>query len=255
MTAPSLFLMIVLMSGTIATIFFPLRPVGLIGRSDPVDEFFVGVGDLNRRDLDPSKTFLIDSTHGEDQAVNVMVTNDKDEDTLAKMQIILSSLHRAFFSLLDQQGVLPDIKELIKDRRAKVLAGTSLVFSGAYPLGISPSHTELWRLSVLFGAACSVEISPSSTTHLISFRVDTQKAVQARSLGIMIVTPQWLFACFRAWQKIDLHPFILAAPQDLELDDALGLELDNISSSENASDDDKSDSDDALAEELERDLI
>lgn len=47
------------------------------------------------------------------------------------------------------------------------------------------------------------------TTHLISNRIDTEKALESQERGIAAVRPEWIYECARKWQRVDLLPFKL----------------------------------------------
>ena len=121
-------------------------------------------------------------------------------------------MHAEFFKLYRTTGSLPDIKEIVDARRKTVLAGVAIVFSGIIPLGLPPDRFELWRLAEMFGATCDTSIW-CGTTHVISFRSDTDKVMQAVEAGIPVVKPDWLLACFRQWQRVPVEGFVVEGIQ------------------------------------------
>lgn len=48
------------------------------------------------------------------------------------------------------------------------------------------------------------------TTHLISNRIDTEKALESRERGIPAVKPDWIFECCRKWERLDWSNFKLS---------------------------------------------
>lgn len=47
------------------------------------------------------------------------------------------------------------------------------------------------------------------TTHLITNRVDTEKALESQERNIPAVKPDWIFECCRKWERLDWVPFKL----------------------------------------------
>jgi RNA polymerase II subunit A-like phosphatase len=83
---------------------------------------------------------------------------------------------------------------------------------------MSPTHFELWRLAEMFGAHCNTTIT-NETTHIISFRNDTDKVIQAIEAGIFVVKPEWLLACLKLWSKIPIKDYLLDRPPSRPLSD------------------------------------
>ena len=81
-----------------------------------------------------------------------------------------------------------------------------------------PTHFELWRLAEMFGARCNTAIT-HDTTHVISFRNDTDKVLQAMEAGIAVVKPEWLLACLKLWSKIQAKDYLLDRPPSRPLSD------------------------------------
>lgn len=67
---------------------------------------------------------------------------------------------------------------------------------------------EIWKLSTEFGAECEYELS-DRTTHLISNRVDTEKALESRERGIPAVKPDWIYSSCQRWERLDWKEFEL----------------------------------------------
>ena len=63
-------------------------------------------------------------------------------------------------------------------------------------------------MAVDFGAECEYEIN-DRTTHLISNRIDTEKALESKERGIPAVRPEWIYESCRKWEKLDWKEFQL----------------------------------------------
>lgn len=67
---------------------------------------------------------------------------------------------------------------------------------------------EIWKLSQDFGAKCEYELS-DATSHLISNRIDTEKALESQERGVPAVRPEWIYDCARKWERIDILSYKL----------------------------------------------
>lgn len=187
----------------------------------------MGVGDVNRTspphflladtEVKPEADTKIEppaslSSLGIQARVGDIIKEDVDEE-LPLIAGILSEVHKTFFDqLASPDSAPPDVKEILDARKRTALAGTSLAFSGIIPTGMPPERFELWRLATMFGASCSSAVQPGSTTHLITFRTDTDKVLQAVEAGdIAIVRPDWLLRCFREWRRVPEQEYRLAS--------------------------------------------
>lgn len=259
-----------------------------VGADIFVDTFFVGVGDINRTSVPSPPRFLLSETEearpesaepdGETKSelslpslkeeeqpssplgiqnhVKEIIKDDVDEE-LPLIADILDKVHETFFSRLANSGpgfAMPDVKEILEARKRTVLSGVNLAFSGIIPTGMPPERFELWRLATMFGASCSPTVRPGHTTHLITFRTDTDKVLQAIEAGnISIMRPDWLLRCFREWKRApekEHHlanlplpsPFHGSGPGTLDPDDLLAMNR------ELAELDDGNDSDDSTGD-------
>lgn len=231
----------------------------------------MGVGDINRTSPPGTPHFLLSETTpspapkpseattsaesaelssslGIQAHVKDIIKDDVDEE-LPLIAGILSKVHEQFFSqLLDSvpDTKPPDVKEILDSRKRATLSGVHLTFSGIIPTGMPPERFELWRLATIFGASCASTIQPGTTTHLVTFRTDTDKVLQAIEAGnIAIVKPDWLLRCFREWKRVSETGYHLAnldlisrpKPKGLDPDDLLAMnrelaELENSSDEE-----------------------
>lgn len=82
------------------------------------------------------------------------------------------------------------------------------MFSGIFHKNLTFEEQEIWKLSREFGAECEYELS-DTTTHLISNRIDTEKALESRERGIPAVKPEWIYECCRRWERVDYKEFRL----------------------------------------------
>jgi len=67
---------------------------------------------------------------------------------------------------------------------------------------------EIWKISRDFGADCEYELS-DKTSHLISNRIDTEKALESQERGIPAVKPDWIYECCRKWERLEWDSFKL----------------------------------------------
>lgn len=157
--------------------------------------FFLGIGDINEPmkeedslevptpmtgDLpkqDPntapiiSMTLIQPETSTAPQSIPkarpILADNDQD---LKHLSNALSKLHLEYFKTNASGTAKADVAKILPSLKINVLKGVHLVFSGIIPLGVDPSHQEVWILATHFGAKCYMEITPM-TTHLIAKKV------------------------------------------------------------------------------------
>ncbi|PNF41409.1 hypothetical protein B7P43_G14422 [Cryptotermes secundus] len=138
---------------------------------------------------------------GEDDLVEV---EDRD-DYLMYLEEILKTVHKAFYDLYDElNSEVPDLKSVIPYVRCKVLAGTSLVFSGLVPTHTPLEKSRAYLVARSMGAQVTQDLTPE-TTHLVAVRPGTAKVNSARRVArnVTIVTPDWLWCCGERWEKVD----------------------------------------------------
>jgi RNA polymerase II subunit A-like phosphatase len=138
---------------------------------------------------------------GEEDLVEV---EDRD-DYLMYLEEILKTVHEAFYDLYGElNGEVPDLKSVIPYVRRKVLAGTSLVFSGLVPTHIPLEKSRAYLVARSMGAQVTQDLTPE-TTHLVAVRPGTAKVNSARRMArsVTVVTPDWLWCCGERWEKVD----------------------------------------------------
>ncbi|KAI8939112.1 hypothetical protein NX059_004947 [Plenodomus lindquistii] len=109
-----------------------------------------------------------------------------------------------------QEGVVPDVAEIMPRIKSEVLDGTVVVFSGIIPLGVDVQSSDfaLWIMS--FGAEVSTSVN-RRTTHVIANpdRKTTKVKSAARYPHIKIVNPEWMFQCCTRWEHVDEGPYTI----------------------------------------------
>ena len=138
---------------------------------------------------------------GEDDLVEV----EDGDDYLMYLEEILKTVHKAFYDLYDElNGEVPDLKSVIPYVRRKLLAGTSLVFSGLVPTHTPLEKSRAYLVARSMGAQVTQDLTPE-TTHLVAVRPGTAKVNAARraARNTFIVTPDWLWCCAERWEKVD----------------------------------------------------
>ena len=104
---------------------------------------------------------------------------------------------------------VPDVKRLMPAMKERVLAGTTLVFSGVIPLGQNVMGSDLVRWAQSFGATVDERVS-HKTTHVIAARPGTAKVNKARKLAhVKIVGTAWLLDSLQQWRKVDESRYYL----------------------------------------------
>ncbi|KAE8557246.1 hypothetical protein EYB25_001952 [Talaromyces marneffei] len=111
--------------------------------------------------------------------------------------------------------LLPDVKVVMPQIKAKVLGGVVLVFSGVLPLGTDLQNADISLWAKSFGAVISSRIG-SKTTHLVAGRNRTAKVREAtRYPRIKIVTTQWLLDSLTNWKHMNEEPYLIPVhPED-----------------------------------------
>lgn len=125
---------------------------------------------------------------------------------------MLKTCHKRFFDNFEEVGrdteKLPNVKEILEQVKSEIFSGFSFVFSGLLHQNSIFEEQEIWKLSKDFGAECEYELS-DKTTHLISNRVDTEKALESQERGIPAVKVGWIYECCRKWERLDWKMFKL----------------------------------------------
>ncbi|XP_068620223.1 RNA polymerase II subunit A C-terminal domain phosphatase isoform X2 [Battus philenor] len=137
------------------------------------------------------------------------------DDYLIYLEDILNRIHRHFYDLYEKMGKkqIPDLKSVIPEVKSKVLAGTSLVFSGLVPTHQRLETSRAYLVARSLGADITQDLT-ENTTHLVAVRSGTAKVNASRRLAegkpknFFVVTPEWLWTCAERWERVDerLYP-------------------------------------------------
>ncbi|XP_039759176.1 RNA polymerase II subunit A C-terminal domain phosphatase isoform X2 [Pararge aegeria] len=140
---------------------------------------------------------------------------DDADDYLIYLEDILKRIHKHFYDIYDSMGQqpIPDLKFIIPDVKSKVLAGSSLVFSGLVPTHQRLETSRAYQVAKSLGADVTQDFT-DKTTHLVAIRSGTAKVNASRKMGdgksnkIHVVTPEWLWTCAERWERVDerLYP-------------------------------------------------
>ncbi|MCJ1441138.1 MAG: Carboxy-terminal domain (CTD) phosphatase [Stictis urceolatum] len=152
--------------------------------------------------------------------------------------------------------LIPDIKSVMPTVKARVLAGTNIVFSGVIPLDTELFSSEIVVWARSFGARIQTRVRGRTTTHVVAARNRTAKVRQAVSRGkgrIKVVSLNWLMACIVQWAHVDESPYLLkTGDEDLGRPFPGESEEENLSESESVSSEgDKSTDADGTESELD----
>lgn len=140
---------------------------------------------------------------------NGFVTIEETDDYLLYLEEILKNIHSEFFKRLGATKIIPDLKALIPETRAKVLEGVSIVFSGIIPNRVKLEDSQAYKIARSLGAKVTQNIE-NTTTHLVALRCGTAKVHAAyRRRNLKLVTPDWLWTCAERWEKVDERMFPL----------------------------------------------
>lgn len=124
-------------------------------------------------------------------------------------------IHERFFHEFENNNrdttLLPNVKEILFSVKREIFSGCCFVFSGLLHQKSSVEDQEIWKLAKEFGADCEYEID-DKTTHLISNRVDTEKALESKERGIFAVKPEWIYESCKRWEKLNFEDFKLEIP-------------------------------------------
>ncbi|KAF2753607.1 hypothetical protein EJ05DRAFT_165705 [Pseudovirgaria hyperparasitica] len=110
----------------------------------------------------------------------------------------------------DDDSLIPDVKDLVTEKKREVLKGTRIVFSGIVPQNIDIQHSDVGLWTKSFGAVVSYDIN-KRTTHLVAtpHRKTVKVKKAARHSHIKIVTTGWLMEAFSTWIRPDETPYLI----------------------------------------------
>lgn len=134
---------------------------------------------------------------------------EEDDDYLLYLEEILKTIHAEFIKRYEESGKIPNLKEVIPEKRATVLQGVSIVFSGIVPNRIKLEDSPAYKIARSLGAKVTQNIEVD-TTHLVALRAGTAKVHAAyKRKNLKLVTPDWLWTCAERWEKVDERLFPL----------------------------------------------
>ncbi|GMM35271.1 protein serine/threonine phosphatase [Saccharomycopsis crataegensis] len=171
--------------------------------------------------IEKSNASVTDSTaisKNDGSVSNHTLLSDDDTELQTLGEALLKINERFYDEYERDQLHPPDIKQIMPEMKGQVLGDTFIVFSGVIPLNRSGTEPDIVVWAKSFGANIETRIS-SKITHIISYEAKTAKIRLARTLfdedKIKIVHPDWLFACFSNWEKVDTKEYeIYFHPQD-----------------------------------------
>ncbi|XP_077294856.1 RNA polymerase II subunit A C-terminal domain phosphatase Fcp1 [Arctopsyche grandis] len=140
-----------------------------------------------------------------------MIDVEDSDDYLLYLEEVLQRIHKSFYEMYDsmEAGLVPDLKTVIPEVKSKVLAGTSLVFSGLVPTHQKLEHSRAYMVAQSLGAEVTQDFT-ERTTHLVAVRPGTAKVHACRKASSSTerpsphtVTPAWLWCCAERWQHVE----------------------------------------------------
>ncbi|EST06515.1 NLI interacting factor [Kalmanozyma brasiliensis GHG001] len=146
-----------------------------------------------------------------------------DDDTeLDRVFSILDSLHTEWYAAYDARSpsspTKPSVVSLINERKSRILAGCTIVFSSLIPFGADPSKSDLWAIAREFGATPEAEIEPGRTTHVVAAQPGTKKVHQAmrlRERGLEVVWPSWFHVSTSRWARQDERLYRISSGENV----------------------------------------
>ena len=209
--------------------------------AEKMDEGPKGLKDLEGEEKDLDLSDEDNSSSAEDVADRGKKEEDKDDegekkmneeseddlkemedtdDYLKYLQDILTTIHTAYYDLLEQfkeekTEKKPDLKSVIPYVKRKTLQGTNVLFSGVVPNHVPLKKSRAYLVARSLGANVQEKVvvtaegeGKTNTTHLIAARLGTAKVNEVKALNkkgrkIHVVTPDWLWGCAERWDRID----------------------------------------------------
>ncbi|TMW41780.1 hypothetical protein DOY81_013136 [Sarcophaga bullata] len=141
-------------------------------------------------------------------------TNNKIEildpdDYLLYLEVILTNIHKRFYSIYDETKDIPDLKIIVPKIRSEVLRDCNLVFSGLVPTNMKLQQSRAYFIAKSLGAEVSQNIL-ENTTHLVAVTAGTFKVNAAKkNPKIKIVSANWLWSCAERWEHVEERLFPL----------------------------------------------
>lgn len=147
----------------------------------------------------------------------IKLSNDTDnkieivdpDDYLLYLEVILTNIHKRFYSIYDETKDIPDLKIIVPKIRSEVLRDCNLVFSGLVPTNMKLQQSRAYFIAKSLGAEVSQNIL-ENTTHLVAVTAGTFKVNAAKkNPKIKIVSANWLWSCAERWEHVEERLFPL----------------------------------------------
>ena len=144
--------------------------------------------------------------------------HDEDADCgpLSSVLHMLKEIHQEYFS--HENPGQNDVREILKQKKKKVLVGCKICFSRVFPKGEEkPEHHPLWKVAEEFGAICT-RFLDDTVSHVVTTSAGTEKAIQAKKMGILVVRPEWLYASVYHFKRSPEKRYNLVGETDRKTD-------------------------------------
>ena len=120
---------------------------------------------------------------------------------------VLKEIHADYFSHAHPEMV--DVRDILRAKKRKVLAGCRFVFSRVFPKEERNPHTHpLWKLSEEFGATCTTVVE-AAVTHVIAVSGGTAKVDWAEREGKRVVRPDWVYASSYHFKRVPEERYLV----------------------------------------------
>ena len=142
--------------------------------------------------------------------INETTINDYvDDDELDVVYNLLESVHHSFFSS-SNDITERDVKELLKEKKKKILEGTHILFSGVIPLEQKVTEHHAWKVAEELGAKCYTSIDPK-ITHLVARQKGTEKMKQVeKNPGVHVVHLSWLLSSLKHLRRVNEFDYFMS---------------------------------------------
>ncbi|KAL4992112.1 hypothetical protein BDW68DRAFT_150549 [Aspergillus falconensis] len=206
---------------------------------------------------------------------HLLIDNDQE---LIKLSDRLEQVHRKFYEEYDQKRVrslggrvaalrgekaiskekdvdlklVPDVKDILPAIKRRIMGNVHVVHSGLWKLNEDMANIELAQHAKTFGVVFADRIT-HKTTHLLSAGKRTAKFQEAMQRPkIKIVRKEWLIDSLLQWKHLDEGPYLVPTHPNEQRSSKEVAESSWLSSSDEASGDSFTDTEDAseLNEEI-----
>lgn len=191
-----------------------IKKLKTIEKEENTDETIKNeVADSNK--IDVEKAIPVATTTA--NMPKIKLSNDTDnkieivdpDDYLLYLEVILTNIHKRFYSIYDETKDIPDLKIIVPKIRSEVLRDCNLVFSGLVPTNMKLQQSRAYFIAKSLGAEVSQNIL-ENTTHLVAVTAGTFKVNAAKkNPKIKIVSANWLWSCAERWEHVEERLFPL----------------------------------------------